>query len=327
MKGRVTVISPCYNEGENARICYQAVKEVFEQALPDYECEHIFADNASTDDTPQILADLAAADPHVRVIVNARNVGPLRSVYNALKSASGDATLVMMAVDLQDPPELIAEFVRLWEQGHMVVQGVRSNREEGFIFRTTRKLFYRAVKLMSNIDIPVDVGEFQLIDRKVQQAVVSFNDHYPYIRGMIAYCGFKPYSVPYTLRARKRGFSKNRFFTLVDIALNGLLTFTTAPIRVLTGIGITLSISSLLYALVNFLLLAFNRDSAVPPGVATLIVAFFFFSGVQFLFLGILGEYIVSTHGQVRFGSLVVEAKRINFDDQKTATKDVHGNA
>ena len=173
MKGRITIISPCFNEGENVRICYQAIKEVFDRELLDYEREHLFADNASTDGTPKILADLAAQDPNVRVIVNARNVGPLRSVYNALKSASGDATLVMMAVDLQDPPELIAQFVRLWEKGHMVVQGVRVNREEGFLFHGMRRAFYRAVKLLSNIDIPVDVGEFQLIDRKVCEAVVS----------------------------------------------------------------------------------------------------------------------------------------------------------
>jgi glycosyltransferase involved in cell wall biosynthesis len=325
MKGRITVISPCFNEGEGARICYEAVKRVFDEELPDYEREHIFADNASTDDTPEILRQLAAEDPHVRVIVNARNVGPLRSTYNALKSASGDATVVMMAVDLQDPPEMIATFVRHWEEGHKVVQGVRTNREEGFVFHTMRRVFYRMVKLVSNIDIPVDVGEFQLIDRKVQKAVVSLDDHYPYIRGLIAYCGFVPYQIPYTLRARKRGLSKNRFLTLIDIALNGLLTFTTAPVRVLSVFGLLLALASIVYAFVNFLLLIFVSDLAVPPGISTLLVAVFLFSGLQFVFLGILGEYIVSIHGQVRFGSLVVEAERINFENDETGGENAPG--
>ncbi len=315
MKGKISVISPCYNEGESVRACYEAVREVFERELPEYEREHIFADNASTDDTVEHLRMLAAEDRAVRVIVNARNVGPLRSTYNALRSASGDATLVMMAVDLQDPPELIAEFVRRWEEGHKVVQGVRAKREEGFIFHTMRRVFYRMVRQLSNIDIPVDVGEFQLIDRRVRDAVISLDDHYPYIRGMIAFCGFKPCQIPYTVRARKRGFSKNRLLALVDIALNGLLTFTTAPVRILTALGLTLAALSILYAIVNLMLLIFLSDLAVPPGISTLLVAVFLFSGLQFLFLGILGEYIVSIHGQVRFGSLVVEAERLNFED------------
>lgn len=323
MKSRITVISPCFNEGQGVRICYEAVKRVFEDELADYELEHIFADNASTDDTPQILRELAAEDPHVRVIINARNVGPLRSTYNALKAASGDATVVMMAVDLQDPPEMIAAFVKHWEDGHRVVQGVRENREEGFVFHTMRRVFYRLVKLVSNIDIPVDVGEFQLIDKKVQKAVTSLDDHYPYIRGLIAYCGFVPYQIPYTLRARKRGFSKNRFLTLIDIALNGLLTFTTAPVRVLSAFGLLLALASIVYAIVNLILLVFVSDLAVPPGISTLLVAVFLFSGLQFLFLGILGEYIVSIHGQVRFGSLVVEAERFNFDETEDTVQDV----
>jgi glycosyltransferase involved in cell wall biosynthesis len=322
MKRRITVISPCFNEGEGVRICYEAVKRVFDEELADYELEHIFADNASTDDTPAILRELAAEDHRVHVIINARNVGPLRSTYNALKAASGDATVVMMAVDLQDPPEMIATFVKHWEDGHRVVQGVRANREEGFVFHTMRRVFYRLVKLVSNIDIPVDVGEFQLIDKKVQKAVASLDDHYPYIRGLIAYCGFVPYQIRYTLRARKRGFSKNRFLTLIDIALNGLLTFTTAPVRVLSAFGLVLALASIVYAIINFILLIFVSDLAVPPGISTLLVAVFLFSGLQFLFLGILGEYIVSIHGQVRFGSLVVEAERINFDETENTAQD-----
>ena len=313
MKKIITIISPCFNEQDNIENCYKIIKEMFKIKLKKYTLEYIFIDNASTDNSKHILEKMALKDKNVKLIFNARNVGPLRSVYHALKSSSGHATLVMMAVDLQDPPELIVDFVKYWEKGFKVVQGVRKYRDEGFIFHSLRRIFYRMVKKLSNIDIPVDVGEFQLIDRIVSKALISFDDHYPYIRGMIANCGFKPYSVPYTLRSRKRGFSKNRLFTLIDIALNGLLTFTTAPVRFLTFVGVFLSFSSLFYALINLILLSFDSDLSLQPGIATIIVAIFFFFGIQFMFLGILGEYILSIHGQVRFKSIVVEEKRVNF--------------
>ncbi len=310
---RITIISPCYNEANNVAICHAAIKALFDGPLQGYEREHIFADNASTDATVATLRGIAATDPAVRIIVNARNVGPLRSTFNALKASSGDATLVMMAVDLQDPPELIAEFVRHWEAGHKIVQGVRMKRDEGFVMRTTRWLYYRMVKRLASIDIPNDVGEFQLIDRQVLEALKSFDDHDPYIRGLIAYAGFKPYGVPYVWRARKHGISKNRLMALIDIALNGALSFTKAPIRLLSATGLVLAAASFVYAVINLLWVLLAGDRSIQPGIATLIVAIFFFAGVQLLFLGIIGEYIAAIHQQVRFGGKVVEAERINF--------------
>jgi len=311
---RITIISPCYNEGTNVRVCYEAIRSLFDGPLAGYEREHIFADNASTDGTVAVLREIAGNDPHLRIIVNARNVGVLRSTFNALKASSGDATLVMMAVDLQDPPELIAQFVRHWEAGHKVVQGVRVKRDEGLIMRTTRWAYYRLVRRLTPFEIPADVGEFQLLDRQVVDAVTAFDDHDPYIRGLIAYVGFKPYGIPYVWRARRRGVSKNRLLTLVDIALNGLLSFTKTPLRVLSAAGLVMAVLSLLYAIGNLLWLLTRQERPVQPGIPTLIVALFFFSGVQLLFLGLLGEYIVSIHQQVRFGGRVIEAERINFD-------------
>jgi glycosyltransferase involved in cell wall biosynthesis len=229
---KITVVSPCYNEEENVEACHLAVRTLFEGPLAGYEREHIFADNASADRTQAILRDIAATDPCVKVVLNARNYGPFRSNFNALRYATGDAVVVFLAVDLQDPPEVIVDFVRHWEAGAEVVAGARVNRQESLLLRTCRAIFYRLVKALSEIDIPVNVGEFQLIDRKVWSAVIQHNDHYPYIRGLIASVGFNRVIIPYTWKTRKAGISKNNVLRLIDQALNGIFSFTNAPLRV-----------------------------------------------------------------------------------------------
>jgi glycosyltransferase involved in cell wall biosynthesis len=308
----ITVITPVYNEHDNVAECARVVREIFDRELPGYRLEHLFADNASTDNTVEILRGLASADPCVRVIVNARNVGPFRSTFNALMNASGDAVVVLLAVDLQDPPELIPQFVKLWEQGHMIAYGRRKRREESLLMRTVRRVYYRVVSRLANITIPPDVGEFQLVDRKVVEALRQCDDHYPYIRGLIANVGFNPAGVEYTWRARKRGFSKNRLYHLIDQGLNGLISFTNVPLRLCMGFGLLVAVLSLIYAAFSLVYhLAFLK--AAPPGIATLIVAIFFFGGVQLFLTGVLGEYIGAIHFQVRKRPLVVERERINF--------------
>src|SRR5262249_21491686 len=194
----ISILTPCYNESENVRDCYLAVRKLFETTLAAYDYEHIFADNASTDDTVGILKELAADDTRVKIIVNARNFGPFRSAFNALLSARGDAVVVFLAADLQDPPEMIAEFVRRWEDGNEIVYAVRKQREEPRLLRLARKAYYRVVNKFAYAEIPPDVGEFQLIDRVVVEALRRFDDYYPYIRGMIAVCGFRATGIDYT---------------------------------------------------------------------------------------------------------------------------------
>jgi hypothetical protein len=212
----IGIITPCFNEEVNVAACHEAVKTLFEAKLPGYDREHIFADNASTDGTVGALREIAKSDPQVKVIVNARNYGPFRSTFNALLSASGDAVVVMLPVDLQDPPEVIEAFVRHWEEGHEVVYGIRANRKEGLTMRIFRKIYYRLVSRFANITVPPDVGEFQLIDRVVVEALRRCDDYYPYIRGLIANCGFRSTGVPYTWQERARGMSKNRLYHLID---------------------------------------------------------------------------------------------------------------
>jgi glycosyltransferase involved in cell wall biosynthesis len=281
--------------------------------LPGYDFEHVFCDNASTDGTPDVLRELAARDPRVKVILNARNFGPFRSAFNAILSTSGDAVLLMLAADLQDPPELLPDFVRLWEQGNEVVCGIRRVREEGRLMRGIRKAYYWAVNRFANIQIPMNAGEFQLVDKKVVNALRQCDDHYPYIRGLVANCGFRWASVEYTWRARRRGFSKNRLYHLVDQGLNGLISFSNLPMRLCMLAGGLLSIASIFYALFTVGYHLFHYGEA-PPGIPTLIAGLFLFSGVQLFFFGVLGEYISAIHFQVRRRPLVIERERINFE-------------
>ena len=311
---RISIISPCFNEEENIEACHAAVAKLFapDGPLSHYEREHIFADNASEDGTVAILRRLAAADSCVKVILNSRNFGPFRSNFNALRYATGDAVLVFLPVDLQDPPELIPEMVRHWESGIEVVAGARANREETWALHTCRRIFYRIVSTLSEFEIPENVGEFQLIDRQVWEVVVSHDDQYPYIRGIIASAGFRRLILPYTWRARKRGISKNNALRLIDQAMNGIFSFTSAPLRFSSFLGFGIASLAVLYAIVTVLLGLFIPGVA-PRGTLTIIVALFFFSGVQLMFIGILGEYITAIHAQVRRGPIVVERERINI--------------
>jgi len=311
---RISIISPAYNEEDNVEACHKAVSDLFapDGPLAGYEREHIFADNASLDGTADILRRIAAQDPNVKVILNARNFGPFRSNFNALRYATGDAVLVFLPADLQDPPEVIPEMVRHWESGIEVVAGERANREETLLLRTFRRIFYRISNELSEFEIPENVGEFQLIDRKVWEVVVSHTDQYPYIRGIIASAGFRRLILPYTWKARKRGISKNNAFHLVDQALNGIFSFTTVPLRLCSLVGFGVALLAFLYAVTTIILTLIN-PAAAPAGTQTVITAVFFFAGVQLIFTGVLGEYVTAIHAQVRRGPIVVERERINI--------------
>ncbi len=309
----ISVVTPCYNEEENIRECYRAVKEVFETELPGYAREHVFCDNASSDATVSILREIAAADPAVKVILNARNFGPMRSNFNGAMAATGDAVLLFLPADLQDPPELLPRFVRLWEQGNEIVYGIRAKRQEGVIMRSIRKVYYRVVARMSYIEVPVDVGDFQLADRKVVDAMRQIDDAYPFMRMMTFECGFTAVGVAYEWKARQRGLSKNRLLHLIDQGMNGLVTFWNAPLRLALFAGFGLSALSIFYAIATILISMIDGGGLAPRGIPTLIVALFFFSGVQLFVLGLIGEYVLAIYAQVRKKPLVVERERINF--------------
>lgn len=309
----ISIVSPCLNEEDSLQDCYDAVRTLFASELPGYDYEHIFADNGSTDSTPELLRALAAADPRVKVILNARNFGPFRSMFNALRHSKGDAVVTFLPIDLQDPPELLPEFVRLWESGYEIVAGARTIREESRLMSGMRSLFYRIANRLADFEIPEKVGEFQLIDRKVANAVLEYRDLYPFLRGMIASVGFRRIIVPYNWKRRERGRSRLNLFMLIDQAINGIFSFTSTPMRICTIAGFSIAVPAILYA-IGVIIAYLCGLTEAPRGIITLIVSLFFLSGTQLLFIGVLGEYVMTIHRQVRGGPMVVERETINFD-------------
>lgn len=317
MKKTISIITPCYNEEENVRDCYHAVKALFTGPLQNYHREHIFCDNCSLDRTVEILREIATTDPVVKVILNASNFGPMRSTYNGVLNASGDAILLFLPADMQDPPDLLPQFVNLWEQGYEIVYGIRATRAESWLMSSVRRVYYRLISSLSYIKVPPDVGDFQLIDRKVLLAMRQIDDAYPFMRLMTFECGFRAIGVNYHWQARRKGFSKNRLSSLIDQGLNGIITFTNVPLRIALFTGTIVASLSILYAFVTVIISLVVRGEVAPPGITTLIVALFFFSGVQLFFLGMMGEYILAIYGQVRKKPLVIERERINFPSQE----------
>lgn len=312
---KISVITPCFNEEDNVEICARELKKVMLEKLPGYEYEHIFADNASTDSTLQKLRALASDDSQIRVISNSRNVGPFRNMWNAMKSATGDAVIPLLPADLQDPPSVIPELVKNWELGFLVTYGVRANREESFIMRFVRGLYYRIIRRFAQAEIPIDSGEFLLADRKVINSILAVDDQYPYIRGLIAQTGVRNASVPYTWVKRERGKSKNNFISLIDQAVNGFVSTSRVPARLALLAGFGMSLIGIAYAFVTAFFVL-TSSIHVPIGIPTIIVGLFFLGGVQLLFLGIIGEYILSIHGQVRRLPPMFEVERINFSEK-----------
>lgn len=308
----ISIITPCFNEEVSILECYETIKKLMDNDLSGYTREHIFCDNASTDRTVAILKEIAANDPSVKVIVNARNFGILRNNYNGVLASSGDAVVLFMPVDLQDPPDLIPEFVKHWENGCEVVYGIRAEREESFLLRNARKAYYQFLSRISYVNYPPNVGDFQLVDRKVVDSMMRIDDAQPFMRMMPFEVGFKSVGIAYTWRARKHGVSRNAFFQMIDQGLNGIISFSSAPVRVALWSGFVISALSIFYALFVFLMTVFGWTEA-GAGIPTMILAVFFFGGVQLLFLGVIGEYILAIFNQVRRKPIVFERERINF--------------
>jgi glycosyltransferase involved in cell wall biosynthesis len=308
----VTVLTPCYNEAENVGALYERVRAVF-QPLDDYEYEHVFIDNASTDETVSILRGIAARDKHVKVIVNTRNFGHIRSPYHALLQCRGDA-VIGMAADLQDPPELIPAFLERWREGYKVVLGVKSASEESTVMFAIRRLGYRVIDGLSEVKQVRNTTGFGLYDKAFVSVLRRLPDPYPYFRGIVAELGFRYATVPYTQPKRIGGITKNNAYALYDIGIQGIVNHSKIPLRLATIIGFCSSIVSLAAASVYFvmkMLFWYN----LPIGIAPLIIGLFCVASVQLFFLGVLGEYVGQIYTQVRNRPLVVEQERINFTD------------
>jgi FkbM family methyltransferase len=311
---KISIVTPCYNEELNVDECYEQVRKLFDSQLNRYDYEHIFCDNSSTDRTVEKLQSLAQRDKRVKVIVNSRNFGAFANIFNGLTASSGDAVVVMLAADLQDPPAVMVDFVRLWEQGYEVVYGIRKQREENWLLQAGRRIFYRMVNSFSPFFIPENVGEYQLVDRVVADHVIKMDDHFPFVRGMIAYCGFKAIGVPYTWTRRRHGVSSSTLARLFEQGLNGIVSFSNVPMRFVLAGGFSVAIISFLAALVLLVYSAVHFREFAPPGIPLLTIMLAFFSGLILFVLGFIGEYIIAIHAQVRKRPLVIERARMNFE-------------
>ena len=311
MKKLISVMMPCYNEAENVEQAYREVRRIFEK-LPQYDYEHIFIDNASTDQTVDILKRLAAEDRRLKIIVNTRNFGHIRSPYHGILQASG-AAVICLASDLQEPPSLIPEFLEWWEQGFKMVRGVKSQSEESALMFAIRKMYYNFVNRVSDIKLLKNSTGFGLYDRCVIEELRKIDDPYPYFRGLVSDIGFPSHEIEYTQPTRKRGISKNNFYTLYDIAMLGITNHSKVPLRLATMLGFAMAIASFLIAM-GYLVAKLIFWDQFSLGTAPLIIGLFFLGSVQLFFIGIIGEYIGAIYTQVQKRPLVVEKERINFD-------------
>lgn len=307
----ISVVTGCFNEEENVLELYQQVKNVFNH-LDGYTYEHIFIDNASQDKTVPLLKSIAQKDHNVKVIVNTRNFGHIRSPYHAVLQASGNAVIAMSS-DLQDPPAMIHDFLRKWEEGYKIVIGVKSKSKESPFFYAVRSLYYRIIGRLSDIALVKDFTGFGLYDRSVVEILKKIDDPYPYFRGLICDIGYERAEIEYTQDTRKRGITKNNFYTLFDLAMLGITNHSKVPLRLATMTGFSVALLSLLVALGYFIYKLIFWDN-FSVGIAPLVIGLFFFSSVQLFFIGIIGEYIGSIHTQVLKRPLVIEKERINFD-------------
>lgn len=308
---KISVVMGCYNEEANVMEAYQQVKKVL-NALPWYAYEHIFIDNASTDRTVEILKSIATKDKNLKIIVNARNFGHIRSPYHGLLQASGDAVIFIVS-DLQEPPELITNFIRKWEEGHKIILGVKTKSKENFLMFIVRRLFYKLLNILSDERKIENFTGFGLYDKSIIEILKGIKDPYPYVRGLVSEVSSDIVTIEYIQAKRMGGATKNNFYTLFDSAMLGIVNNSKVPLRMAVFMGVIFSLVCFLIGMAYLIykLIFWNNFQL---GIAPLIVGVFFFFSVQLIFTGILGEYIGAIYTQVRNRPLVIEKERINFD-------------
>ena len=310
-KKLISVTTSCFNEEGNLQELYARLLAVL-KSLPDYDYEIIIADNRSTDGSRDFLRRLAAENRKVKVIFNSNNFGIMRSAHNSFLHGTGDA-VVAISSDLQTPPELILDFVREWEKGANVVCAIKPQSRENFVMAFVRRFYYWLLSNFSESAQTRDFTGFGLYDRKFMQALGKFHDPSPYFRGLVGEIGLKQVKVPFVQDKRKRGKTTNNFFTLYDTAMTGFVNHTKLPLRLAAFCGFSLAGVSLLIALVYFIYKLAYWDT-FNLGLAPLIIGLFFFSAVQLIFIGIIGEYVGAIYTHVKDKPLVIEEEKLNFD-------------
>ncbi len=306
----LSIVTPCYNEEGNVAELIRQVRELMAK-LPTYDFEHIFIDNCSTDRTLALLKQFAAEDRRIKIIVNARNFGHIRSPYYGLLQGQGDAVIALVA-DLQDPPDLILEFVRHWEAGHKVVVGIKTRSRESWWMYQLRGLYYRLLKRVADAELLEQFSGFALYDRQIVEVLRGLREPYPYLRGLISDVGYDIKRIAYTQPARFHGKTKNGFFSLFDLAMLGFTSYSKLPLRLATLVGFFTAGLSLVVGM-GYLIAKLLFWNTFTAGVAPVMVGIFFLGSVQLIFMGIVGEYVGAVFTYVQNRPLVIEKERINF--------------
>ena len=311
MAKQISVIIPVFNEGANVDAIYQRVRQVFAKDLPGYEYEVIYSDNASTDDSYDRIRALAQVDERVRGIRLSRNFGFQANILSGLMNASGDA-VVQLDADGEDPPEMIPILVQKWVEGYEVVFGIRKVRQEGWLLTALRKIFYRVLHRIADIKVPIDAGDFRLIDRRVADLIRGrFGEYNPYLRGLISYAGFRQIGIPYERMARISGESKFTLGAYLRLALDAATSFSRFPLKLVSVVGLILSLFSFLG--IMFYLVAYTLGAIPVKGFTTLLLLLLLVSGIQLLSLGLLGEYIGRIFDEVKRRPRLIIADAVGF--------------
>lgn len=311
-KKRISICIPVFNEAANLPIAVATVDKLFAEQLPAYELELIVTDNGSTDATWELVQSLAKERPNLKGYRFSRNFGYQNSVFTGISMATGDAVIELDA-DLEDPPAVIPQFVRLWEQGYDVAYGVRRTRSGPRWLVFLFSIFYWVLRRMSDLDIPANSGDFRLLDRKVVEVIKSLPERNLYLRGLVSYAGFKQAAVLYDRDPRLSGTSKFRFIHYVTLAVDALTAFSKTPLRLIGVLGVLLFLGSLL-AIAYYIFGYFMWGSALP-GFTTLIVIILFLQSITYIFLGVLGEYLSRIFDDAKFRPRVIITEAVNAQD------------
>lgn len=310
----ISIVTSCFNEAGNVSELYERIRKVFDE-IGRYRFELLIIDNCSTDGTVDELRVLAARDRRVKVILNTRNFGHIRAPQYALRLARGDA-VVSMVSDLQDPPEMIRDFLAKWEEGWKVVVAVKTETRDSLLLGAFRRAYYRLIRKVSDAPIIENFTGFGLYDRRVMDIVRTLDDPYPYFRGLISELGLPVHRLPLAQPARRRGITKNNFLTLYDVAMLGLTNHSRVFLRLATMSGFALAALSMIVSIAYLVYKLIHWDS-FQLGLAPLVIGLFFFNSVLLVFVGLLGEYVGAIHTRVVRRPMVVEAERLNFDDEE----------
>ena len=311
-KKLISVVVPTYNEQENVVPLTDTLVKIFAEELPEYNYEIIFIDNHSKDNTKTLIRQICSENPNVKAIFNARNFGQMRSPVYGFKQAYGDC-VVRLNADFQDPPSLIPTFVREWEKGHKIVIGIKEKTEEGFFMAFVRRQYYKFLRKITDIGHIENFTGFGLFDKAFVDVVRNIHDPMPYFRGMVAEFGFEYKTILYQRPNRRAGKSKNHFYTLYDVAMIGITSYSKVMLRLASFLGFIIGGLSFLVALVYFIMKLVHWDW-FRSGIAPLVIGVFFLGGVQLFFIGLLGEYVLAINLRVLDRPLVVEEERLNFN-------------